>query len=376
MLTKSFDAVHTHETNPDLALIRRYTQRDVQADEVWCGALKSCNTRVDRSGERFTKAYLERFAQTLPGKPLLSGHDYRTRPLGRLYAASVLPEGDHWFLKTLYYVKADSPLVGEVELGIAKDCSIGFNAGRRTCDLCGKAWLPYGLGECEHDPLADYEGRTCTVTYDDAEVHKAEGMEMSLVWVGCQPGAEAIPKVAWPAGSFGDPGRIGGGTATSSTIRTYLHSLGWEAPKENRMEIKEALAEIERLKALPLAADREKALLDEITALKGLKAQEPLIREGEQYREFLKGELFRMADSLDVANNDAEKGKRKMYEALLANVKDPTAETLEGMRKSLAVEFNSRFSRGQGSTDTGGDDRQVKREATDELLGRLAGGIV
>ena len=107
--TPEVEHEHIEPANADLALIRQYARRDVKEEEVYVGAMHGANTKLDRAGEKFTKAYLQRFAETLPGKPTLEGHDTTKRPNGRIYKAEVLPDGDGWFLKTYYYLRADSP---------------------------------------------------------------------------------------------------------------------------------------------------------------------------------------------------------------------------------------------------------------------------
>ena len=84
-LKKSFETEQQH-TDPqaaDLALIRRFAQRDVKAEEVWTGRQSLANDQYDRAHERFPVEYLERFAETLPGKAVMGGHDYDTLPLDR-----------------------------------------------------------------------------------------------------------------------------------------------------------------------------------------------------------------------------------------------------------------------------------------------------
>lgn len=364
LLHKAFETEHTHELNPDLPLIRKYAMRDVAASEVWCGALKTAHTRVDRSGERFTKAYLQRFAETLPGKPLLEGHDTTKRPIGRIYAAEVIPEGDHWFLKSRYFLRADSPVVADVELGIAKDCSVGFNAGRRVCDLDGKVWLPNGRGECRHSPLQEYDGQVCTITYCDTEVHKAEGMEVSLVWVGCQQGAEAIPK------SLAE--------LSLADIQRYF-AIPFAPHPEEPMEIKEALAEIERLKALTAPTDREQALADELA---GFKAREGLIKEAESHREDLRKEIVRMASVIDETNahitGKVTTAKLEMYTKLLAHMKEADSASLKAVMEGIRPDFNA-ATKESGAEHNGPPPDEtpgIQKPGRASLLQRVTGGLV
>ncbi|HEU4754798.1 MAG TPA: hypothetical protein VFU47_16945, partial [Armatimonadota bacterium] len=85
-------------TEADLELINgRFALRPLSADEVYIRRLALCNDRYDRTSERFPRGYLERFATTLPGKPLLAHHDRKQFPLGRFFRAEVVdgpPAGD------------------------------------------------------------------------------------------------------------------------------------------------------------------------------------------------------------------------------------------------------------------------------------------
>lgn len=369
-LRKSFETEQEHVPGQaaDLDLVRRYAQREVEDRDVWLGRMKLANTRVDRSGERFTKAYLLRFAETGPGKSVMPGHDYTQTPMGRFYKFAVVPDGDHYRLDAWYYLNAKNErLISDIELGILKDVSIGFNAGRRVCDLCGGEWDPYQGCADGHRPLKEYDGRPCTLTYCESQAAKAEMMEGSFVWHGCQYGAEAAakaPEVALPR-----PGQLDG-TATATALRGYLITAGWMPPKENGMDdLQKAMAEIERLKALPLAAEREKALLDEIEALKALKQKEPLITDGEKYRTFLASEILRLAGAL---------GRKATYEAILKHMEAADAASLEAVLGELKPDYDAKFAGSGARTDlpeTGGSSERPA-EGKRQLLTRLSGGIL
>src|SRR5678815_3334384 len=108
MLTKAIESQQTHiaTTDEDLALVRKFALREVAPDQVWLGKMRLANTKVDRSGERFTKAYLDRFAVTGPGRSLMPGHNYDALPMGRFYKFAVAADGDHFGLDAWYYVNA------------------------------------------------------------------------------------------------------------------------------------------------------------------------------------------------------------------------------------------------------------------------------
>src|SRR6266446_5031463 len=79
----------------DLALInQRYALAPLAAEELYVRRMVLANDALDRTYERFPAAVLERFAQTLPGKPVLNAHDKGELPIGVIYRGSVRPARD------------------------------------------------------------------------------------------------------------------------------------------------------------------------------------------------------------------------------------------------------------------------------------------
>ena len=354
---------------PDLAAIRKYALRELTADEVFTGAMKLCHDRYDRTHERFTKAYLDRFAETLPGKSVMPGHDYSALPLGRFYAASVVPDSEGHHLKVSYYLPKDSPLVRQIELGVLRDVSIGFQAGRRNCDLCEKAWD----FSHEHMPGQQYDGKTCTVTYCETEAHKAEAMEGSFVWLGAQPGAEAVAMAAKSGTVLINPYTNLPYTYTGYSSGTISYSFPTEPRQESKMlrfnTHEEAEAEVKRLELLPLAAEREAELQ------KAIAEKEPLAKDGAAYRTHLKSEILRMATSLDEARKDGATIEADQYRAILSHMENASAETLLPVLKGIEPRFNQTLGKGAGaSTDVPDPDDATKTKTKSSPFGRLASG--
>ena len=370
LIRKSFEDVQQtaiKAEEPDLRAIRKYALRDVSADEIWLGSMKLCHDRPDRTHERFTKAYLERFAATLPGKSVLPGHDYSALPLGRFYAAEVVPDDQGHHLRVRYYLPKDSPLVPQIELGVLKDVSIGFNAGKRVCDVCEKAWD----FQHEHFPGVEYDGKTCTLTYCESEAHKAEAMEGSFVWCGAQPGAEAVAMAAKQNG-FGVGITTGSVTAPSGV--TYITWGGSQPPAvrgANEMDLEQAKAEIERLKKLPLAAEREAELQ------KAIAEKEPLAKDGASYRQSIRDNILRMADAIDEADKHAGKAatKKDQYTVILSAMPaDASAEQLLAVEKGLKSDFDARMANSAGHNNGPGDENENKTQKKSSPFGGLAWG--
>jgi len=184
----------------DLEIIQAFALagEPIDPDDLFIGRMSLANDQYDRSHERFPESYLLQFARTMPGKSVMTGHDYSRDPAGRIFKAEVATHmaggtlGKE--LVTSYYLLKSDPLAAKVRAGIAKDVSIGFNPDLRLCDLCEKDYDGWMKGEddaCPHVAGKAYEDALARVTYG-GNVEKVEGLEGSFVWLGCQYGAQAI----------------------------------------------------------------------------------------------------------------------------------------------------------------------------------------
>lgn len=185
----------------DLEIIQAFALagEEVNPDDLFIGRMSLANDQYDRSHERFPESYLVQFARTMPGKSVMTGHDYARDPAGRIFKAEVQvggsgPQGLAKELVVSYYLLNSDPLAAKVKAGIARDVSIGFNPDLRLCDIDGKNYDGWMLGEedaCPHVAGKAYEDALARVTYG-GDVEKVEGLEGSFVWLGCQYGAQAI----------------------------------------------------------------------------------------------------------------------------------------------------------------------------------------
>lgn len=152
------------------------------------------HARVDRDFERFSEGLLRDFARTLPGKPLLVGHNRGGLPEGIWTKAEVLGVGDAAELVATFAVPVipgdatNEALRARINAGVAKCVSIGFEAERRVCDVCGDTeW------RCNHWPgTVMQDGTRATATW----MAPGEAVEGSVVWLGAQPGAELLKSAA------------------------------------------------------------------------------------------------------------------------------------------------------------------------------------
>lgn len=319
LIQKAFQTSHEKVAASDAALAvinAKFAVEPVTADDVFIGRMKLANTRVDRSHEKFPVEYLQRFAETLPGKAVLIGHDKSQAPRGRFYAAEVAKaeDGEHE-LYASYYVDAADPLSRQIKSGIAKDVSIGFYASKRFCGICGGEYDPMAgvtshaadAGEekrpkkpsasdtqsCSHRAGRTYGSKLCTVTYG-GDVKQVEAIEGSWVWLGCQVGAQSVSmgaKAALPgAGLVVEPNE--------------------EEPAEPAEPKGQAMEELE--KALAELAEA-KAQIEKLTA--EAAEREPLVKAGESYVKHLVTEVSRKYASCEMA----EVGKA-IVETLAGNI--------------------------------------------------------
>lgn len=339
MLRKAYDGQteHIEPEQTDLDLIRKLALREVKEDEIWVGRMHLADDQLDRAHERFPLAYLERFAATLPGKSLMGGHNYDTLPLGRFYKAGVQKNSTGYYLDANYYLTADSPLVPQIELGVLKGASIGYNAGKRVCDLCEKAWSPYGLKDgCEHWPGTESDDGLCTLTYCPTEVHKAEAMEGSFVWAPCQPAAEAVAKNA------------DGYEANQRGFLLWLAGRLSEEPQGAKQ-----MPTVEELQAA-LASQKdahEKAAGELQKQLAELKSQ---AADGEWGRTYLKERIAWMAGLL---------GQTDSYAVVLEALKDAPVEKLLPTYEEIGKRFDAKFPKPIAATD-GAPDPNENRTTT------------
>lgn len=285
-------------TDAQLAQINTYTLREFGAEELVVREYALAHNCIDRDRECFDEALLQDFARTLPGKGVFirhpSGWDGDSGPgEGRVFAASLqsmsleeartmlreptltLPPDRSLvtvLMASAFFVRTgeNEALLTKMDAGIASDVSIGFNASDRnrvqgSDGIELNAWRWSGPGEA---------------------------LEMSMVWLGAQPGARAI-KASKPH-TPEEP-------AMSDTKDTAsVDALKAAQPKAAQFD------------AIKSALGADAALADDATQLAALALA------GKAYRSSLVDQVIK-ADRLSglVGDTDADvAGARKEYDAL------------------------------------------------------------
>jgi hypothetical protein len=156
-----------------LALVNRYALKPQRSDDVAIFEAEAANELIDRDTEAFSTEILTDFAETLPGKSLLVGHEWGPVGVGRIIAARLDDEEGYQRLLATFFVlkQTDADLITKLEAGVAWAVSIGFYAPQR------KAYV-----------LDD--GRTVSIYERGPAGEKGEAIELSLVFLGAQYNAE------------------------------------------------------------------------------------------------------------------------------------------------------------------------------------------
>jgi len=193
-------------TEEQIELIRPYLLRDFPIEDLYIREVRLANDQHDRSGERFDKGYLQRFAETALGRSVLVGHNYGTAPVGRFFQAKVeKSDGWLWLVQSFYMPVSDGNQLARdnIDSGVWSFVSIGaaVDYAGFICDICGVPYLPWYRGEdesvCPHICGQTHDGKAATATWTStrSDMSKVEEVEGSIVYLGCQYEA-AISKVA------------------------------------------------------------------------------------------------------------------------------------------------------------------------------------
>jgi hypothetical protein len=213
------DATKADPTPQDLAAILDATGRSLSAEDIHVRRARVAHNQHDRTYERFQKAHLERFAETLPGKSLLPGHNTSALPLGRWYVAETRTRTEEFptlvrksaeamekgaeiipgfetarprvtWLEAGFFFAQDPSTEGlrkNIDLGVYQDVSIGFSFDDVDCDVCKKSYL---RSDCPHiRGWRTDDGELVTLTYS-GDPKEYEARETSIVYLGAQQHAE------------------------------------------------------------------------------------------------------------------------------------------------------------------------------------------
>jgi len=182
----------------DLALINGWARRELAAQEVYVFRVTLCDNEIDRDGERFTAAGLEKLAALFPGKTGLFDHSGKSGDqVMRVYDAFVqraaerknsLGEAYAALCAKVYLLRSEenAALIRAIDAGIKKEVSVSCAVKRVACSACGKAW-----GKCDHKKGVAYDnGKPCHAVLEEP----TDAYEFSFVAVPAQPQAGVMKK--------------------------------------------------------------------------------------------------------------------------------------------------------------------------------------
>lgn len=192
----------------DLEKIGRYTRREFAAGELYAFPVVLCDNEVDRDGERFTAAALEKLAELFVGRPGIFDHArkaenqaariYECRverdpervtstgePYARLAAKAYLPR-----------TEKNAELIARLDSGIQKEVSVGCSVGKVTCSVCG---ADLRNGGCQHERGKTYGGKLCCAELGDPR----DAYEWSFVAVPAQREAGVVKRYEYSDGTGG-----------------------------------------------------------------------------------------------------------------------------------------------------------------------------
>lgn len=152
----------------ELALINKYTRRNLLADEVYVFSVVLCDNDIDRDGERFTVESLFTLEKLFVGKTGIFDHNTSAKnQTARIISCAVeavedkkTATGDDYFrLKARAYMpksEKNNEVILALDSGIIKEVSVGCAVDEVLCSICGEK-----IGSCPHMKGEVYNSKIC-----------------------------------------------------------------------------------------------------------------------------------------------------------------------------------------------------------------------
>ncbi len=181
-------------TESDLALINRFTVKELKADEVYSFNVILCDNDVDRDGERFSNEALSQLAKLFVGVTGIFDHDPKSsNQSARIYSAEcvgipgkkTVTGEDYLCVKAKAYMpltEKNADLIGDINAGIKKEVSVSCAVADFTCSICSSDMR---FSPCNHVKGESYDGELCYCTLSNI----TDAYEWSFVAVPAQVNA-------------------------------------------------------------------------------------------------------------------------------------------------------------------------------------------
>ncbi len=196
-MQKSFDAnaagteVPSDET---MALINRFTQKELGKDEVFVFSAVLCDNEIDRDFERFSTESLKALAPLFLGKTAIKNHSMNADDQSaRTFKTEVICDetrknslGEPYtYLKAYCYMPRlpkNEELIAEIGAGIKKEVSVSCAVQKAVCSVCGK---DERQEPCQHRRGRIYGDTLCYFSLEEP----TDAYEWSFVAVPAQKNA-------------------------------------------------------------------------------------------------------------------------------------------------------------------------------------------
>jgi len=169
----------------DMEKINRLALVELAAEDVFTFDVIACDNQVDRDGERFSDAALDKLAKLFVGKTVIFDHQWSAgNQTARIYDATVTEKasGLRQLRVSVYMLANDSTAALREAIcgGILREVSVGCAVSKATCSVCGADYCT-----CGHRKGESYNGDVCVVVLDEP----TDAYELSFVAVPAQRGA-------------------------------------------------------------------------------------------------------------------------------------------------------------------------------------------
>lgn len=178
----------------ELALINKFTLKELSADEVFSFSVNLCDNEIDRDGDCFDDSALEKLKELFIGVTGIFDHVHSSRnQTARIYSAQVVNSDGrltsygkpYKALRAKAYMpktEENALLMEKINAGILKEVSVCCGIENYTCSICGN---DLRSEKCTHMKGAEYDGNLCYCILNDPK----DAYEWSFVAVPAQPGA-------------------------------------------------------------------------------------------------------------------------------------------------------------------------------------------